>query len=91
LLASRSCTYWVLAEGEVYLVQLPRLPRRNALKVLPTDVPAEAGTKQKGHRTKRDPGGSDAEWAPIPTPDTRFETITTLFHVNALVARADWV
>ena len=47
MLASRSCTYWVLAEGEVYLVQLPRLPRRNALKVLPTDVPAEAGTKQK--------------------------------------------
>jgi hypothetical protein len=27
-----------------------------------------------------------AQWAPIPTPDTPFETITTLFPVNALVA-----
>jgi serine/threonine-protein kinase len=27
--------------GEVYLVQHPRLPRRNALKVLPVDVSAD--------------------------------------------------
>ena len=32
-----------------------------------------------------------AQWAPIPAPDTRFETITTLFPVNALVACADWL
>jgi predicted TIM-barrel fold metal-dependent hydrolase len=31
-----------------------------------------------------------ARWAPIPAPDTPFETITTLFPVNALVACADW-
>ncbi len=30
-------------------------------------------------------------WAPIPAPDTPFETITTLFPVNALVAAADWL
>jgi serine/threonine protein kinase, bacterial len=29
------------AMGEVYLVQHPRLPRRNALKVLPADVSAD--------------------------------------------------
>ena len=32
-----------------------------------------------------------AQWAPIPAPDTPFETITTLFPVNALVACADWL
>jgi len=31
-----------------------------------------------------------AQWAPIPTPDTPFETITTLFPVNALVACVGW-
>ena len=30
-----------------------------------------------------------AQWAPIPAPDTPFETITTLFPVNGLVACAD--
>ena len=30
-----------------------------------------------------------AQWAPIPSPDTPFETITTLFPVNGLVACAD--
>ena len=32
-----------------------------------------------------------AQWAPIPAPDTPFETFTTLFPVNALVATADWL
>ena len=32
-----------------------------------------------------------AQWAPIPAPDTPFETITTLFPVNGLVACADWL
>ena len=31
------------------------------------------------------------QWAPIPAPDTPFETITTLFPANALVATADWL
>jgi predicted TIM-barrel fold metal-dependent hydrolase len=31
------------------------------------------------------------QWAPIPAPDTPFETITTLFPANALVACADWL
>ena len=30
-----------------------------------------------------------AQWAPIPAPDTPFETITTLFPVNGLIACAD--
>lgn len=30
-----------------------------------------------------------AQWAPVPAPDTPFETITTLFPVNGLVACAD--
>jgi predicted TIM-barrel fold metal-dependent hydrolase len=30
-----------------------------------------------------------AQWAPIPAPDTPFETITTLFPINGLVACAD--
>ncbi|MEY8015757.1 hypothetical protein [Mycobacterium servetii] len=30
-----------------------------------------------------------AQWPPIPAPDTPFETITTLFPVNGLVACAD--
>ena len=31
------------------------------------------------------------QWAPSPAPDTPFETITTLFPANALVACADWL
>ena len=31
------------------------------------------------------------QWAPIPAPDTPFETITTLFPANALIACADWL
>jgi serine/threonine-protein kinase len=36
--------------GEVYLVQHPRLPRRNALKVLPTDVSADAEYRARFNR-----------------------------------------
>ncbi|HWB66502.1 MAG TPA: amidohydrolase family protein [Mycobacteriales bacterium] len=32
-----------------------------------------------------------ARWAPIPSPDTPFETITTLFPAHALIAAADWL
>ena len=36
--------------GEVYLVQHPRLPRRNALKVLPADVSADAEFRARFNR-----------------------------------------
>jgi serine/threonine protein kinase len=36
--------------GEVYLVQHPRLPRRNALKVLPADVSADADYRARFNR-----------------------------------------
>ncbi len=36
--------------GEVYLAQHPRLPRRNALKVLPTDVSADAKYRARFNR-----------------------------------------
>jgi serine/threonine-protein kinase len=36
--------------GEVYLAQHPRLPRRDALKVLPTSVSADSAYRQRFHR-----------------------------------------
>jgi serine/threonine protein kinase, bacterial len=36
--------------GEVYLAQHPRLPRRNALKVLPADVSADAEYRARFNR-----------------------------------------
>ena len=36
--------------GEVYLVQHPRLPRRNALKVLPADVSADPEYRARFNR-----------------------------------------
>ena len=36
--------------GEVYLVQHPRLPRHNALKVLPADVPADPEYRARFNR-----------------------------------------
>jgi serine/threonine protein kinase len=48
LLATPSCTYWVLGGmGEVYLVQHPRLPRMEALKILPEDVSADPEFRQR--------------------------------------------
>ncbi len=40
--------------GEVYLVQHPRLPRRNALKVLPADVSADAEYPGRAGAVERD-------------------------------------
>ena len=36
--------------GDVYLVQHPRLPRRDALKVLPADVSADAEYRSRFNR-----------------------------------------
>jgi serine/threonine protein kinase len=36
--------------GEVYLAQHPRLPRRNALKVLPAEVSADADYRARFNR-----------------------------------------
>jgi serine/threonine-protein kinase len=36
--------------GEVYLAQHPRLPRRDALKILPTDVSADRDFRERFHR-----------------------------------------
>ena len=36
--------------GEVYLIQHPRLPRRNAVKVLPADVSADAEYRARFNR-----------------------------------------
>ena len=36
--------------GEVYLAEHPRLPRRDALKILPADVSGDAEFRERFHR-----------------------------------------
>src|ERR1700741_177728 len=79
------------AAGGFKAVSFPELPAQCGLPSLHTGVwdPFLAACEETETVICLHTGS--AQWAPIPAPDTPFETITTLFPVNALVATADWL
>ena len=79
------------AERGFKAVSFPELPAQCGLPSLHTGVwdPFLAACEETDTVICLHTGS--AQWAPIPAPDTPFETITTLFPVNALVACADWL
>ena len=79
------------AERGFKAVSFPELPAQCGLPSLHTGVwdPFLAACEETDTVICLHTGS--AQWAPIPAPDTPFETITTLFPVNALVATADWL
>jgi predicted TIM-barrel fold metal-dependent hydrolase len=70
-------------------VSFPELPAQCGIGSLHSGVwdPLFAACEETGTVVCLHTGS--AQWAPIPAPDTPFETITTLFPVNGLVACAD--
>ena len=72
-----------LADPQLAAEELSRNAARGFKAVSFPELPAQCGLPSL-HT-------GSAQWAPIPAPDTPFETITTLFPVNALVACADWL
>ena len=76
------------AERGFKAVSFPELPAQCGLPSLHTGVwdPFLAACEETDTVVCLHTGS--AQWAPIPAPDTPFETITTLFPVNALVATA---
>ena len=70
-------------------VSFPELPAQCGLPSLHTGVwdPFFAACQETATVVCLHTGS--AQWAPIPSPDTPFETITTLFPVNALIACTD--
>jgi predicted TIM-barrel fold metal-dependent hydrolase len=79
------------AERGFKAVSFPELPAQCGLPSLHTGVwdPFLAACEETDTVICLHTGS--AQWAPIPAPDTPFETVTTLFPVNALVACADWL
>ncbi|EUA31004.1 amidohydrolase family protein [Mycobacterium xenopi 3993] len=77
------------AERGFKAVSFPELPAQCGLPSLHTGVwdPFFAACEETDTVVCLHTGS--AQWAPIPAPDTPFETITTLFPVNGLVACAD--
>ena len=72
-------------------VSFPELPHHGGWPSLHTGAwdPFFAACEETGTVVCLHTGS--AQWAASPAPDTPFETITTLFPANALVACADWL
>jgi predicted TIM-barrel fold metal-dependent hydrolase len=72
-------------------VSFPELPAHSGLPSLHTGVwdPFFSACEETGTVVCLHTGS--AQWAPIPAPDTPFETITTLFPAHALISTADWL
>jgi predicted TIM-barrel fold metal-dependent hydrolase len=72
-------------------VSFPELPAHSGISSLHTGVwdPFFAACEETGTVICLHTGS--ARWAPIPAPDTPFETHTTLFPAHALIAAADWL
>jgi predicted TIM-barrel fold metal-dependent hydrolase len=79
------------AERGFKAVSFPELPAHSGIPSLHTGVwdPFFAACEETDTVLCLHTGS--AQWAPIPAPDTPFETITTLFPAHALIAAADWL